>query len=161
MVDGVANTDLGVENVFADAGNDNSEVDRDGFIVVSADLAVTKAYAVIAGDLGSGLPIPGATVEYTITIVNSSLTTAADPVQIGDVLDGSVVFVLGGFAGSTDFEIDNGGTVSQCTAAADADDCVEAGGTITIGGGGTISLAASTTLTLTFHVLILDPAPTP
>ncbi|MCH7981806.1 MAG: hypothetical protein IID59_09900 [Proteobacteria bacterium] len=160
LVDGVPNTDLGVENVFADAGNDNSEVDRDGFIVVSADLAVTKAYIVFAGDLGSGLPIPGATIEYTITIVNSSTTTAADPVQIGDVLDGDVSFVTGGFSG-LDFEIDNGGVVSQCTAVADADDCVEAAGVITIGAAGTISLAASTTLTLTYQVLILDPATTP
>ncbi|MCH8136361.1 MAG: hypothetical protein IIB77_10320, partial [Proteobacteria bacterium] len=61
-----ANTDLGIENVFADAGNDNSESAQDGFIVVSADLAVTKAYLLVAGDLGSGLPIPGATIEYTI-----------------------------------------------------------------------------------------------
>jgi uncharacterized repeat protein (TIGR01451 family) len=161
LVDGVANTDLGVENVFADAGNDNSEVDRDGFIVVSADLAVTKAYAVILGDLGSGLPIPGATIEYTITIVNSSLTTAADPVEIGDVLDGVVTFVLGGYLAGTDFEIDNGGAVSQCTAAVDGDDCEEVAGVITVGGGGTISLAANTTLTLTYQVLIPDPALTP
>jgi uncharacterized repeat protein (TIGR01451 family) len=161
LVDGVANTDLGVENVFADAGNDNSEVDRDGFIVVSADLAVTKAYAVILGDLGSGLPIPGATIEYTITIVNSSLTTAADPVEIGDVLDGDVSFVLGGYAGATDFEITNGVVVSQCTAAVDGDDCEEVAGVITVGGGGTISLAAITTLTLTYQVLIPDPAATP
>ncbi len=161
LVDGVLNGDLTVENVFADAGIGNSESAQDGFIAVSAQLTVTKTYSVFAGDLGSGLPIPGATIEYIVTIVNSSTTTAADPVQIGDVLDVSVALVLGDFAGSTDFEIDNGGTVSQCTAAADADDCVEAGGTITIGGGGTISLAASTTLTLTFHVLILDPAPTP
>ncbi len=155
-------TRLGVENVFADAGNDNIEADQDGFIVVSANLAVTKSYAVIAGDLGSGLAIPGATVEYTITIVNSSTTTAADPVQIGDVLDGDVTFVLGGYGGANlDFEIDNGGAVSQCSAAADGDDCVEAAGVITVGGGGTISLAASTTLTLTYQVLIPNPAITP
>jgi len=160
LVDGQPNTDLGVENVFADAGNDNSEADQDGFIVVSADLAVTKSYAVIAGDLGSGLPIPGATIEYTIEIVNSSTTTAADPVQIGDVLDGDVTFVLGGYAGATDFEITNGAVVTQCTAAADGDDCVEAAGVITVGGGGTISLAASTTLTLTYRVLIPDPPAT-
>jgi len=160
LVDGVANTNLGVENVFADTGNDNSEVDRDGFIVASADLAVTKAYIVFAGDIGSGLPIPGATIEYTITIVNSSLITAADPVEIGDVLDGDVTFVLGGFTGQ-DFEIDNGGAVSQCTAAVDGDDCEEVAGVITVGGANTISLAADTTLTLTYQVLIPDPASTP
>jgi len=162
LVDGAgANTDLGVENVFADAGNDNTESAQDGFIVASADLAVVKAYTVVAGDLGSGLPIPGATIQYVITIVNSSLTTAADPVQIGDVLDGDVTFVTGGFTGGLDFEIDNGGAVSQCTAAADGDECEENAGVITIGGAGTISLAANTTLTLTYQVLIPDPALTP
>jgi uncharacterized repeat protein (TIGR01451 family) len=161
LVDGVANTDLGVENVFADGGNDNTEADQDGFIVESADLAVTKSYAVIAGDLGSGLPIPGATVEYSIAIVNSSLTTAADPVQIGDVLDTDVTFVLGGYLGATDFEITNGVVVTQCTAAVDGDDCEEVAGVITIGGAGTISLALNTTLTLTYQVLIPDPAVTP
>ena len=100
LVDGVTNTDLGVENVFADAGNDNTESDQDGFIVESADLTVTKSYAVIAGDLGSGLPIPGATIEYTVEIVNASLTTAADPVQIGDVLDGDVTFLTGQYTGA-------------------------------------------------------------
>ncbi len=160
LVDGVANTDLGIENVFADALGDNTESAQDGFIVVSADLEVTKAYSVFAGDLGSGLPIPGATIQYVITIVNSSLVTAADPVQIGDVLDGDVTFVTGGFSGD-DFEIDNGGVVTQCTAAVDGDDCEEVAGVITIGGAGTISLAANTTLTLTYHVLIPDPAITP
>jgi len=160
LVDGVPNTDLGVENVFV---NGNNEANQDGFIVVTAALAVTKAYLVIAGDLGSGLPIPGATVEYTITIVNSSLVTIADPVEIGDVLDGNITFILGSYPGGNDFEIVNGAVTSQCTAAADfpADDCEQVGGVITVGGNGTISLAAATTLTLTYQVLIPDPAMTP
>ena len=119
-----------------------------------------KAYIWVSDALTSGLPIPGATIQYTITIVNSSLVTAADPVQIGDVLDGNLSFVTGGFSG-LDFEITNGVVVSQCTAAADGDDCEESGGVITIGGAGSISLAADTTLTLTYQVLILDPATTP
>ncbi len=162
LVDGSgSNTDLGVENVFADALCDNSESIQDGFIVVSAVLAVDKAYIWVSDALTSGLPIPGAIIQYTITIVNLSLLTVADPVQIGDVLDGNLVFVTGGFPGGTDFQINNGGAVSECTAVADGDDCVEAAGVITIGGTGTISLAADTTLTLTYQVQILDPATTP
>ena len=161
LVDGLPNTDLGVENVFADAGGDNSETDRDGFIVASADLAVTKSYAVIAGDLGSGLPIPGATIEYTIEIVNSSTTTSADDIEIGDVLDSDVTLVLGGYPGAEDMEYTNGVVVTQCSAAVDGDDCQEVAGVITVGAGGTIDLAASTTLTLTYQVLIPDPALTP
>ncbi len=161
LVDGLPNTDLGIENVFADTDNNNSETQNDGFIVVSAELAVTKSYAVIAGDLGSGLPIPGATIEYTITIVNSSTTTAADDIEIGDVLDSNVTLVLGGYPGPEDMEYTNGVVVTQCSAAVDADDCEEVAGVITVGGAGTIDLAASTTLTLTYQVLIPDPALTP
>ena len=164
LVDGSgSNTDAGIENVFADDLGDNTESAQDGFIVVSADLEVTKAYIWISDALTSGLPIPGAIIQYTITIVNSSLVTAADPVQIGDVLDANVSFVFGGFAGGTDFEINNNGVVSQCTAVVDAlpDDCQEVAGVITIGAAGTISLADDATLTLTYQVLILDPATTP
>ncbi|MDX1498757.1 MAG: hypothetical protein R3176_02595, partial [Woeseiaceae bacterium] len=64
LVDGTDDPAL-IDNVFADTDGDNSETAEDGFIVVTADLAVTKAFSVVAGDLGSGLPIPGATVEYT------------------------------------------------------------------------------------------------
>lgn len=154
-------TDLGVENVFANAAGGNVETAQDGFEVASAALTVTKTFAVIAGDLGSGLAIPGATVEYTIEIINASTTTAADPVQISDAIDTDVSFLAGQYTGGTDFEIVNGAATSQCTAAADADDCVLAGVNITVGGGGTISLAANTTMTLTYQVTIPDPAVTP
>jgi uncharacterized repeat protein (TIGR01451 family) len=155
------NTDLGVENVFDNPAGGNLEVAQDGFIVVTADLVVTKAYNVIANDLGSGLAIPGATVEYTITIDNDSTTTAADPVQITDAISANVTFLGGQYAGGTDIEIDNGGTVTQCTQAVDADDCDLTAGVLTVGGAGTISLAADTVLMVSFQVTIPDPAVTP
>ena len=154
-------TDLGVENVFANAAGGNVETAQDGFEVFTATLTVTKDFLVIAGDLGSGLAIPGATVEYTIEIINASLTTAADPVQITDAIDTNVLFLAGQYAGGTDFEIVNGVVTSQCTAVADVDDCELAGANITIGGGGTVSLAADTTMTLTYQVTIPDPLITP
>jgi uncharacterized repeat protein (TIGR01451 family) len=162
LLDGVANTDLGVENVFADAGLDNSEVDRDGFIVVSAALAALKAYTVIDdGGFGTTLPIPGATIEYSVAVTNTG-ATGADAVQIGDVLDASVSIVLGSYnGGASDMEYDNGGVITSCTAAADGDECEESAGVITVGGGGTITVAVGDTLTLLYRVLILDPATTP
>jgi len=153
--DTAADTALGIENVFADDLGDNSESIQDGFIVVSADLDVSKDYIWVSDVLTSGLPIPGAIMQYTITIVNLSLVTAADQVQIGDVLDANLAFVTGGYLGGTDFEITNGIVVTQCTAAPDGDDCEENTGVITIDG---ISLAADTTLTLSYQVQILDPA---
>lgn len=154
-------TDGGIENVFANAAGGNLEVAQDGFEAVSAALTVVKSFAVIAGDLGSGLAIPGATVEYTVDVINASPFTTADAVLITDLIDSDVTFLPGQYAGGTDFEIDNGGAVSQCTAAGDGDDCELVGTTVTIGAAGTISVAAATTLTLTYQVTIPDPPVTP
>jgi len=163
LVGGAPNTNLGIENVFADADNDNSESAQDGFIVVSAALTALKDYTVIDdGGFGTLLPIPGATIEYSIAVENTG-TTAADAVLIGDALDvSSVSIVLGAYnGGASDMEYDNGGVTTFCTAAADGDECEENAGVITVGGGGTITVAAGDILTLLYRVLILDPATTP
>ena len=165
-----ANTDLGVENVFADADNDNSETAEDGFQIVTADLDVSKVYSVVGGDLGSGLPIPGATIEYTISIENLSAATVADDVTVIDTFDDTNTalladaYDLGGGAGdgSQDIQITIGaGPATQCTAAVDADDCQVVGDTLTVGSGGTIDLAGTTTVTVQFRVVIADPVTTP
>ncbi len=160
------NTDLGVENVFADAGNDAVESDVDGWIVVSANLAVTKSYAVIAGDLGSGLPIPGATVEYTITVVNSS-ATAADAVVIADAIDADVALNLNvaAYAGN-DVSVVNDVATLGCDVETngDGDGCDLVAANMTIGAadlGGGITVAGNTTLTIQYQVTIPDPDPTP
>lgn len=166
LVDGTDDP-AAIDNVFADLDGDNSETAEDGFEVVTADLAVTKSFSVISGDLGSGLPIPGAVVEYTITVVNSSTTTAADPVTISDAIDTDVTFVADGYdtgGGSQDVRIDNGGTVTLCSADAsdgDADGCELTGGSIIVGGDDSVALAAGATLTVSFQVQIPDPATTP
>ncbi|MEL7186104.1 MAG: hypothetical protein AAFN50_06675, partial [Pseudomonadota bacterium] len=161
------NTDLGIENVFADADNDNSESDVDGWLVVSADLTVTKSYAVVAGDLGSGLPIPGATIEYTISVVNGS-ATQADDVLISDVMDtadlGAAPFVLNNAAApylGEDIYVDNGGTQVTCDIeAGPADDCDFTDPNLTIGGAG-FNVGGNATLTIQYQVVIPDPDPTP
>ncbi len=163
-----ANTDLGIENVFAEdgAGGDGVQFDIDGWVVASADLAVTKAYNVIAGDLGSGLPIPGAIVEYTITIVNSSATDA-DAVIIDDAIDTDVVLNLNVAAYSgNDIDVDNDGTTLPCDVEinGDGDGCDLVGQDITVGAADlvpSITVAGNTTLTLTYQVTIPDPDPTP
>jgi len=161
-----ADTALGIENVFADAGNDGVESNTDGFIAVSAALAVTKTYAVIAGDLGSGMPIPGSTVEYTITVVNSS-TTAADFVAIADDIDTDVTLNLNVAAyGGNDVSVVNGAATLPCDVEtnADGDGCDLAGASMTIGAvdlGGGITVAGSSTLTIMYQVTIPDPDPTP
>ncbi|MCH9694492.1 MAG: hypothetical protein K0U72_08290 [Gammaproteobacteria bacterium] len=166
-----ANTDAGVENVFADADNDNLESDVDGWVVQSADLAVTKAYAVIANDLGSGLPIPGATVEYTISVVNSG-GTDADDVVLDDVLaelGGAVALelnVAGAVYNGSDVAVYNDGTQVACDVEinADGDGCDLVGTTLSVGAAdlvGGLTVAAGTTLTVQYQVTIADPDPTP
>lgn len=166
LVDGVANTDLGIENVFADAGNDGVESQTDGFNVISAALAVSKVYNVIAGDLGSGLPIPGATVEYTITVVNSSATDA-DAVVIDDSIDLDVTLDLNVAAyGGNDVSVVNGATTLPCDVETngDGDGCdlngvadIQIGAADLVGG---ITVAGNTTLTIQYQVTIPDPDPT-
>jgi len=160
------NTDLGVESVFADAGNDGTESSADGFIVVAAELTVTKSYAVISDPLGSGLPIPDAVIEYTISVANGSTTTSADAVSITDAIDGAVTFEFGAYGGAgLDIELDNGGTVTQCSAdpaGADVDGCSLDGANLVVGNAaGPISIAPSATLDVTFQVRIPNPDPTP
>ncbi len=171
LVDGVANTDLGIENVFADAGNDGVESQTDGFNVVTASIAVTKSYAVIANDLGSGLPIPGATVEYTITVVNSSATDA-DAVSLSDDLTelGNAVDlelnVAGPVYNGSDVAVYNDGVQLACDVETngDGDGCDLAGTVISVGAAdlvGGITVAGNTTLTVQYQVTIADPDPTP
>ncbi len=161
------NTDLGIENVFAEdgSGGDGVQTAFDGWTVISASLAVNKSYTVIAGDLGSGLPIPGATVEYVIQIVNSS-TTPATNIVVTDAIDTDVTLNLNVAAyGGEDIDIDNGGTPLPCNLEdnADGDGCDLVGNDVTVGDLSeiTITIAGSSTMTLTYQVTIPDPPLTP
>jgi hypothetical protein len=102
-----ANTQAGVEIVFADpttavnvSGTDPGQtardaigVARDAFKVVSASLAVTKTVTPICDPFNGNVGqknIPGAAVQYAITIVNTggaaaTLTTLSDTLQLAGV----------------------------------------------------------------------------
>jgi uncharacterized repeat protein (TIGR01451 family) len=88
-----------VQIVFGDDGEDATETAVDQYEVRSASLAVTKTAAVISDPFnGTGADrkaIPGAIVEYTITVTNSSTTTAATAVQLEDAIPANTVFVPG------------------------------------------------------------------
>ena len=164
LVDGLPNGDLTIENVFADLadGVGGVEIQTDGFIVVTAALVVTKSYLVIAGDLGSGLPIPGATIEYTVTVVNSSVT-AADAVIFTDTIDADVVLQLNvaAYAGN-DIDVVNDVTTLSCDIEinGDGDGCDSAGVGFTVGAAdlpGGITVAGLTTLTIRYQVVIPTP----
>jgi uncharacterized repeat protein (TIGR01451 family) len=95
-----ANTQAGVEIVFADiAGNDDAARDgahsaRDAYLVVAATISVTKTVTPICDPFnGSSSPknIPGAAVQYAITITNTG-SAAANLSTMTDTLNAAVVF---------------------------------------------------------------------
>ncbi len=139
-----------VEVVFADDGagsiGDGLEVSADGYQVSSAALTITKSSSVISDPFNLGVnpkAIPGATVEFEITVENTGAVNA-DQVRIADVLSSDLTLVLGGYgAPGQDARIDLGAgtTVSTCSLDAgdgDGDGCGTAGATITIDPGLTV-----------------------
>jgi len=164
LVDDVGNPDdpLTVDVVFADGGalGDGVESDRDGFEVQSAGLNVTKSVTVIDDPFnGTTDPkaIPGATVEYVITIVNSGALDA-DNVAITDAIDTDVGFITDFYAGQDLQVVNDGTTITPCNADAadgDADGCALDGQNLTIGNVNlAITVVAGTTLTVTYRVTI-------
>jgi len=149
---------LTVESVAADAGNDGAEAAIDGFIVTAASLAITKGYTVDGG----GPAIPGATIEYTITIVNSGSADATD-VAISDDLVGELdVELLTYNASASDAEITNNAITTYCVLSTTAgSDCersaVLQGADVTFRNltlAAPVSPATSTTLTVKFRAKI-------
>jgi uncharacterized repeat protein (TIGR01451 family) len=146
-----------IEVVFADGDEDGLESDADQFAIESAALTVTKAQAVLDDGFGSASPraIPGATVEYSISIENESLTTPADDVSISDAIPANTTLVAAQYSGE-DVGI-TGGLAASCTADAndgDADGCGIAAGALTVGSAVIGDIGIGATVTVQFRVLI-------
>lgn len=130
-----------VDVVFADAnGNDGLEFDDDGYIVSSADLNISKTSTVISDPFnGTTNPkaIPGAVIEYAITIVNTGAVDAAN-VLVTDVLSGDVTLQTGQYNGNASdiqIEIGNVPALQYCVADnadLDGDGCGLSGGTLEV-----------------------------
>ncbi len=110
---GPADDPTTVEVVWAD-GTGTADGLRDGaysasatYTVASAVLAVTKT-AVVLDPFGGTYAIPGSTVTYTITVVNSG-GIAATTVVISDAIPPETTLV----SGTITLEIDSGGAVGQ------------------------------------------------
>jgi uncharacterized repeat protein (TIGR01451 family) len=92
-----AGNTAGVDTVIADAARDNSESALDTYDV-GVTLTLTKAVALISDPLnGTTTPkaIPGAVMEYTITVTNASTTQPANAVTVTDNIPTGTTFVLG------------------------------------------------------------------
>jgi hypothetical protein len=174
---GAINSPGTIDNVLADTDNDGIELGTDGFIVSSAELVITKIastiYDPINGLSVNAKAIPGAVIEYTVTIDNSAGAEAATGISIADVIIAPAVLVTTANnpydAGNLPY---NGGTANVAfgsgtfcladTTDGNTDGCTLAGtDTLTIAGDDmslgpiqAIDVAAAGTLTVTFQVLI-------
>jgi len=148
--------------VLPDIG-DGTESDRDGFRVQSASLEITKLATVISdpfNDTTNPKAIPGAVVEYVITVDNIG-TENADVVVITDTLSADVSLILDLYGAGDDVLIVNDGvTVLPCNADAadgDGDGCALDGAALTVGEVTDleITVVSGTLMTITYRVTIL------
>ena len=87
----------GVDVVWADAGRDNSESAADQY-AISVALTISKAVALISDPFNSTTnpkAIPGAVMEYTIVVTNSSTVQDATGVIVGDTIPTTTSFQPG------------------------------------------------------------------
>jgi len=152
---------VGVDIVFADAGRDATETADDQYFVASAALAISKTSSVISDPFnGATNPkaIPGATVEYVVTIANTGAATAGG-ISVSDTLNANLAFVQGAYAGATDVQIQVGASpatfcVAESGADSNADGCSRAGQTLTVNPTSAISVAAGQSATVRFRATI-------
>jgi uncharacterized repeat protein (TIGR01451 family) len=117
-----------VQNVFAELGNvnyDNAFEALGTYEVQSATLNVTKDSEVISDPFSTApnwKAIPGAVIEYTVTIENTG-ATAADNVSISDTIDvANVTFNTGQYTnGDADITVNGADVIAPGTCNADGD----------------------------------------
>lgn len=164
-----------VDIVFADAqGTDTvNDIARDSkhsgdsdYIIAAAALTVTKSSAVISDPSNSTTnpkAIPGAIIEYTITVANASATATATNITVTDSLNtevvaGTLAFNTATYGAGEGIQVTapnlNGGAAQDLTNASDGDTGdwnVTGTNVVTVSG---ITLTASQSATITFRVTI-------
>ena len=149
-----ADTPGTVDVVFGEGAGpayDGQEWADDGYSFVTADLVISKTSTVVSDPFNGGTnpkAIPGAVVEYTISIVNNGSVDATD-IAITDVLPTDVIALINQYDGATaDVAIQpEAGPDTFCTFAADADGC-DLGGVGGSGEGGTLTIDPPAGLTI-------------
>jgi len=149
------------ENVLADGSGTANEDPNEGdhsstasYIIASADLTASKGVTVFTQD-GSGcttIPgtpgagdqysVPGACVEYVISVENTGASASATNIAISDVLPDDLTFINAAPSGFT------GGTFVQ---PASSTDCISGACTVSLTGA---TLAAAGTGTVTIRALV-------
>lgn len=166
----IADDPATVQIVFADAAgdtdgaNDGAHSDTDAYRVGAAQITVSKGSAVIADPInGATNPkaIPGATIEYTVTVSNAAGASAtATNVQVADSLNaeitaGTVAFDANGYAAGAGMQVTApniaGGASTALSNAVDADQGDFTANVVTVGG---IALDPGESATVRFRVVI-------
>lgn len=147
-----------VEVVFADAGRDATEAAADQFDVNSASLSVTKTATVISDPFNNSTnpkAIPGAVVEYAITVANTG-AVAASTVKFTDAIPTNTAFQAAAYGGAgQDIRIAvTGSPTITCTAATDGDGCAVSAGVLTVDGTSRPTISAGGSATVSFRVTI-------
>lgn len=121
-----ASNTAGVDTVFADAQGvsdglrDAAHSATEQFVVVTAAISATKSSRILAGvnEFAAGAAIPGARVEFCITVANNGSANATG-VVISDVLPATLSFADGVWVGGADCNTrgadtgsESGGTVT-------------------------------------------------
>jgi uncharacterized repeat protein (TIGR01451 family) len=147
-----------------DAANDGKHSDTDAYLVGAAAITVSKTSLVLSDPIGGSNPkaIPGAVVEYTVTVDNAAgASAAATNVQVTDSLNaeitaGTVAFDANGYGAGTGIRVTApniaGGVPTPLTNTnGDADGGDFTANAVTVSG---IALQAGESATVTFRVVI-------
>ncbi len=149
-----------------DASRDARHSDRSDFRVVTATLAVTKTSSVISDPFNNTTnpkAIPGAVIEYTITMTNAAGAATASSITVSDSLNaeitgGRLAFNTTTYGAAQGIQVTapniNAGAATALTNAADVDQGnfnVTAVNTVTVTG---ISLTGGQSATVRFRVTV-------
>jgi uncharacterized repeat protein (TIGR01451 family) len=155
-----------VDVVFADTGRDAQETADDQYFVQTAALSVGKTSTVISDPFNLAVnpkSIPGAVMEYGITLTNTGAVSAT-VVTITDPVPTNTTFANATYnSGASNVSITVGATTTFCQAEAggtdsNADGCFRtAGGVLTVGAPAlaTIATGAGNAVTVRFRVTII------
>lgn len=160
-----------VQIVFADGSGDTDSAldgrfsDTDAFLVQGATLLISKTSTVISDPfnlLVNPKSIPGATIEYEVSIAHTSGTGTATSITITDNLSseigaGTLVFDLNGYAAVEGLQVEApnlyGGAATSLTNSADGDEGQWNAGTSTLTVSG-IEVAPGETAYVRYRVTI-------
>jgi uncharacterized repeat protein (TIGR01451 family) len=150
-----AGVDIVVRNLSANATNT--------FVVASAALSVSKASDVISDPVNlvsaNAKAIPGAVVEYTITVSNAVGAQTATLTSISDPVPANTTFTPGQYTGSRDVGVKIGAAaeffcIAEVGSDTNNDGCSLNGGAVTVGTPAITTIAANTSVVVRFRVTI-------